>query len=469
MSLNPLGQARDLLIHIISLLLQQTKQAQSSSSSAIQSAVAASCVEALRVCDHEPSGTCYRFQTPDNGNSNSSGSTTMWKLFRIFYNALFIILSIILFLLTIVTPGDIIFQSLRNNRLGNIFAIASVYIVALLLSLLIYLTRLYTNRSVLGGIPRPWVPVEKPDVPKSVRRLVVEGLTRSAVIAQQATPRDRTDEDNDGLDPRLVLPADAEPPWGEISQPGWTAPECPDLPDQEFETVVRELPHLLEAKAVSLAPPDLRLTHFQFAGPSQDTTGKVPDERIVDILQRPRSMCLRGYLNHLARLDMIHNPEIATSFIRLFERARYSERPLTESEFRSLTGMFAELLRGMKDVDSAIVAEVQAGSSLVGSHSMDTRPGPSLGDNSSFTTSDVASFLSSQSGSIRFSRYHPLGAAASDGASFRLRDIGDQQSLRSAASHRSLRTPSTRSLRPMPSNLTGKSEQSVIRRTATYG
>ena len=394
----------------------------------------------------------------------------MWKLFRIFYNALFMILSIALFLLTVVTPLDIIIQSLRSKRVGNIFAIASVYIVTLLLAFLVYLTRLYTNRSVLGGIPRPWVPVEKPDVPKSVRRLVVEGLTRSAVIAQQARPRDRTDEDNDGLDPRLVIPADAKPPWGDISHPGWTAPECPDLPDQEFETVIKELPHLLEAKAVSLAPPDPRVMHFEYAGSSRGAVENIPDERIVDILQRPRSMCLRGYLNHLARLDMIHDPKIATSFLRLFERARYSERPLTESEFRSLTGMFAELLRGMREVDPAVVADVQAESSLGSTESSDTRSGQFLGDNASLSTSDAASFMSTHTASMRQpSRHHPLVRTASDSSSsFRVSDIGDQQSLRSAASHRSLRTPSMRSLRPMPSNLTGSSGQSVIRRTVTY-
>ncbi|KAL1957785.1 hypothetical protein VTO42DRAFT_5503 [Malbranchea cinnamomea] len=394
----------------------------------------------------------------------------MWKPFRIFYNALFTLLSVVLFILTLLTPLDIIFQSHRSNRLGNIFAIAGVYIVTLLLAGLIYATRIFTNRSVLNGIPRPWIPVEKPDVPKSVRRLVVEGLTRSAVIAQQARPRDRTDEDNSRLDPALVIPPDAPPPWGEISHPGWTAPECPDLPNQDFETVIKELPHLIEAKAVSLAPPDPRFVRFEHGRSSRDSIEHIPDERVVDILQRPRSMCLRGYLNHLARLNMIHNPEIATSFIRLFERARYSEQPLREPEFRSLMGMFAELLRGMKEVDPAIVAEVQAESPLGSADSTSTLSGPFSGDNASFS-SDAASFMSARSGTMRrLSRYHPLEAAASDGSSsFRMRDVGDQHSLHSAPSRGSLRTPSMRSLRPIPSISSRSSGQSVLRRTVTYG
>ena len=405
--------------------------------------------------------------TASTAPASIAAPATMWKLFRIFYNSLFTVLGFLLLVLTLFVPGDIIYQSYRNNRLANIFAVTGVYVVTALLAVLIYASRIFTNRSVLAGIPKLWIPVEKPDVPKNVRRLVVENLHRSAVIVQQARPRDRTGEDNSGLDPELTFPAEAEPPWGDTSHPGWTAPECPDLPNQDFETVIRELPNLLEAKVVSLAPPDPRFMRFDDRlRPHNDFADDIPDERIVEVLQRPKSMCLRGYLNHLARLGMVHDLDAATSFVRLFETARYSNRPLTEPEFRSMMGLFAELLRGMKRLDPVVVAEILAELPPGGTDTMSTYSGPSSSDDKASLTSDAASFSSSQRNGS--SRYHPLGASAfDDGRSFRLRNVGDQQSTRSMSSGRGGRTPSFVSLRPVRSNLSASSSQSVIRRSFT--
>jgi hypothetical protein len=396
-------------------------------------------------------------------------AVTMWRLFRIFYTGLFTLLSALLLILTLLSPGDIIYQSYQTDRLGNIFATTGVYVITLLLAVLIYASRIFTNRSVLGGIPKPWIPVEKPDVPKSVRRLVVDGLARSAVIAYQARPRDRTGEDNSGIDPGLTIPPDTAPPWGDISHPGWTAPECLDLPSQEFDTVINELPHLLEAKAVSLAPPDPVQMAFGDQG-RPGTVGNIPDERVVEILQRPRSMCLRGYLNHLARLNMIHNPDIATSFIRLFEQARYSEQPLTESEFRSMMGMFAELLRGMKALDPELVADIRAeASSFAEMDLTDADSASSFARDTASLGSDAGSFSPSQTGTTRRRNlYHPLSASASDSnSSFRVKDIGDRQSMRSFSTRRTGQTASLRSLRPTASNLSRMSGQSGIQRTLT--
>jgi hypothetical protein len=393
----------------------------------------------------------------------------MWGLFRIFYTGLFTLLGALLLILTLLTPGDIIYQSYQTDRLGNIFATTGVYVITLLLAILIYASRIFTNRSVLSGIPKPWVPVEKPDVPKSVRRLVVEGLARSAVIAYQARPRDRIGEDNSGIDPGLTIPPDAAPPWGDISHPGWTAPECLDLPSQEFDTVIKELPHLLEAKAVSLAPPDPVQMSFGDQGRT-GTVGNIPDERVVEVLQRPRSMCLRGYLNHLARLNTIHNPDIATSFIRLFEKARYSEQPLTEPEFRSLMGMFAELLRGMKALDPELVADIRAeASSFADIDLTDADSSSSFARDTASLGSDAGSFAPSQTGTTRRRNlYHPLSASASDSNSgFRVQNIGDRQSVRSFSTRRTGRSASVRSLRPVASNLSGMSGQSGIERALT--
>ncbi|PGH16004.1 hypothetical protein AJ79_01984 [Helicocarpus griseus UAMH5409] len=387
------------------------------------------------------------------------------RLFRIFYTTLFTVLAFALFILTLLTPGDTIYQSYKSHRLGNIFIVTGVYVITLLLAILIYASRIFTNRSVIAGIPKPWVPVEKPDVPKSVRRLVVEGLAKSAIIAQQSRPRDRRGEDNSRLDPSLCIPATGTPPWGKISHPGWTAPDCPDMPNQEFEPVTLELPHLLEAKAVSLAPMDPRIPAID-QDQDDENQQRIPDERIVEILKRPRNMCLRDYMNHLSRLSLIKPPEVGPSFIRLYEQARFSEQPLTEPEFRSLLSMFAELLRNMTVLDPEIIAEVQSEPpSENGAESI--RSGASsrvINPNTGMLMSSSASFASSnRSGaSSRNSRFHPANAPKNN-SFFLDRSPSDHRSLRSRPS----RTPSTtHSLRPMPSNVSvGSSGASVIHRT----
>ncbi|OAT11792.1 thermatolerance membrane protein Dlt1 [Blastomyces gilchristii SLH14081] len=390
---------------------------------------------------------------------------TKSRLFRVFYTTLFTVLAIIFLILTLLTPADTIYQSSKTHRLGNVFIVSGVYIITLLLAILIYASRIFTNRSVLAGIPKPWIPVEKPDVPKSVRRLVVEGLSRSAIIAQQARPRDRTGEDNSKLDPSLTIPTTRPPPWGDISHPGWTAPGCPDMPDQEFEPVIKELPHLIEAKAVSLAPVDPRLPVFD--NRDADQTGEnqpIPDERIVEILRRPHNMPLRDYINHLTHLNLINPVDLGRSFVRLYERGRFADAPLTEQEFRSLLSMFAELLRGMSELDPEIIAEIQSESSTDGG--MEPFSGESSGVHitNSVPASSSASFASSnRSGtSSQCSRFHPSSTPKS--GSFILDRSGDRQSLRARGS----RTPSAYSLPALASNLSAASSAgSIIHRTSS--
>ncbi|OJD13993.1 hypothetical protein AJ78_05606 [Emergomyces pasteurianus Ep9510] len=388
------------------------------------------------------------------------------RLFRACYTIFFTVLAIVLFILTLFTPGDTIYQSFKSGRLGNIFIVSGVYIITLLLAVLIYASRIFTNRSVLAGIPKPWIPVEKPDVPKRVRKLVVDGLSRSAIIAQQSRPRDRTGEDNSRLDPSLTIPITGTPPWGHISHRGWTAPDCPDMPNQEFELVIKELPHLIEAKAVSLAPVDPRLLSSGNQNPDQTSENQpIPDERIVEILRRPRNMCLREYVNHLTRLNLINPPDLGRSFVRLYERGRFADVPLTEPEFRSLLGMFAELLRGMSELDPEIISEVQSERSVV--HGTEPTSGASsqIHIDTNIPVSSSASFVSSHRSGVgsqhsQRSRFHPSVTPKS--GSFILDRPSDRHSLRSRRS----RTPSAYSLPPMASNLSAASSGgSVIRRT----
>jgi len=296
-------------------------------------------------------------------------------LFLIFYSTTFTILTLILVVLLLITPGDTIYQAYTNRQFYYISVIGGAYLLTLVFAILIYTSRLYTNRTVLAGIPKTWIPVEKGDVGKSVRRIIVEGLERSALVAFDARPRNlrkdraadvaagrttdnahRTNRKHDGTP--LQAPSSI-PSWGPIAHAGWSSPSSTDLPNLHYEPVILELPHLIEAKAVSLAPPDPAF----FPADVESETNRpvvIPDARVVELLQRPATMGLRDYVSYLASLNLINPPNLGAEFLGLYERARFSGSEFMESEFRRLMAVFAEILRGMKEVDPAVVAELLA-------------------------------------------------------------------------------------------------------------
>ncbi|KAI9733783.1 MAG: hypothetical protein M1818_007050 [Claussenomyces sp. TS43310] len=301
-------------------------------------------------------------------------------LFRILYSAFFSIVYLVLLLLLVVTPADTIHQALQNHQLYNVFVIAACYFVTLFLVVLIYAARLYTTRSVLAGIPKTYIPVESGDVGKSVRKMIVEGLSRSAVIAWEASPRISSDapievpaedEDRDPPEqlawnekstrfPRLLrrkrkmaekgawditIPSHYQHVWNDIAHDGWSPPSSSDIPNLQYATVILELPHLIEAKAVSLAPPDANSNH----------SPPMPDLRAIELLQRPVNVGLREYLPHLTSLGILSATAPVASFISSYETARFAAQPIDEKRFRELMKSFAEILRSMVPLDAAFL------------------------------------------------------------------------------------------------------------------
>ncbi|KAI9845972.1 MAG: hypothetical protein M1837_004378 [Sclerophora amabilis] len=311
-------------------------------------------------------------------------------VFQIFYRTTFTVLFIVVVVLILITPGDAIRQALNKGQLYYVFIIAGVYLLTLILAILIYASRLYTNRSVLAGIPKAWIPIEKGDVTKSVRRMIAEGLTRSAVIAWDAKPKhlptetleeparshlsERSTGSNTGLGLRFgrrkrkkirrqeddaaadrSISATA-PPWGQIAHPGWSSPSTPDLPDLPYQKVILELPHLIEAKAVSLAPPDQSLLP---PTPLESQAALLPDARAVVLLQRPAAMGLRDYSARLVSLKLIDPPSLCATFLTQYEEARFSTSELSEQGFRNLMFSFASVLQAMTKLDDDLLAELQ--------------------------------------------------------------------------------------------------------------
>ncbi|KAF1911134.1 sucrase/ferredoxin domain-containing protein [Ampelomyces quisqualis] len=337
-------------------------------------------------------------------------------LFRIWYSTTYTTLLLLLLLILAITPTDTIYQSIKSDELQKLFVIGGVYFLTFLIVILIYSTRIYTNRTVLAAIPKPYIPVEEGEVGKGVWRMIAKQLSRSAIVAWESRPRDLSreeeEEDMSGLSrpntreskkdkekgklPKkkkvehhgietTILPISAkDPPWGHVSHPGWASPSSPDLPNLQYWGVIYELPNLIEAKAVSLAPPDPVIDDTDPQYP--DNTPPLPDAQIVTLLQRPRGMGLRNYLARLAEFGLLNPPSLGASFLAQYEHARFSTASLSEQQFRDIMSVFADILNGMTQLGQDVIDEARAQS--IASDNRSLAP---------TTDSDTSSTSSSQS------------------------------------------------------------------------
>ncbi|KAL6708999.1 hypothetical protein ACN47E_002126 [Coniothyrium glycines] len=307
-------------------------------------------------------------------------------LFRIWYSTTYTTLLIVLLILLAITPADTIYQSIKSGEIQKLFVIGGVYLLTVLIVLLIYSTRIYTNRTVLGGIPKGYIPVEDGEIGRGVRKMIVRHLRRSAVIAWDSRPRDVRDEEgllsrdlertvtveskrqktkekrkkdhhHDSVTTLIHVDA-ASPPWGHVAHQGWASPSSPDLPNLQYWSVICELPNLIEAKAVSLAPPDPVIEEQPHRFP--DNAPPLPDAQVVGLLQRPRSMGLREYLARLSGFGLLNPPDLGPSFLAQYEYARFSTTSLTEEQFRNIMAIFANILNGMTDLDPVIIEDARA-------------------------------------------------------------------------------------------------------------
>ncbi|KAJ5815063.1 hypothetical protein N7474_006840 [Penicillium riverlandense] len=391
------------------------------------------------------------------------------RLEKLLNSSAFVFLSAILFCLILLTPADAIYQCYVTKRLENIFFITGAYVITFALAVLIYATRIYTNRNTLTGIPKAWIPVEKEDVSKSVRRLVMEGLARSSVISYQARPRDTSSDEDSFANYKPLVIDSKHPPWGAIEHPGWSSPASPDLPDLPYHTVIRELPNLIEAKAVSLAPADMVHDNPELFGPSSSIGNQsIPDTRVVEALQRPASLGLREYIHHLTALQIIQ-PDLGAEFLRLYERARFSSRALHETEFRDLMHTFAEVLRGMTPLEPPMLDEIRDSVSYrrPGSESV---IGPS--DEEGYTDTVNHNGYDGAYGSMRSDSLRSSNASTWDTRSqsrYETAQAVNTPASVASPSRGSFRppalplTPSSRSLRRVQSGQSGSSGGSVVR------
>ncbi|CVK98007.1 hypothetical protein FPRO06_09199 [Fusarium proliferatum] len=299
----------------------------------------------------------------------------------IVYRTLYLLLYVCLLGLLISTPADAIHRSFQNRQLYNIWIVAAAYVLAIVIISFVFITRLYINKTDLGSIPKGWVPIEKGDLRSAVYKVIALGLGRSAAIAYESRPRLQTDNtapDDETVETRVKLGFDGpsgpaeelvvviprkKPVWGDIEHYGWSSPNAPDLPNLEYTTVFSELPNLIEGKALTLAPPD----------PTSDTNPPLLDPDAVALLQRTANMSLRDYVVHLAELGVIEMDSTTIEFLSHYEYARFSNRPISNAQFKELMHLFAEILRAMEPLDPDVLDEQDDASSPSTDGDDDTR------------------------------------------------------------------------------------------------
>ncbi|KAL8802762.1 MAG: hypothetical protein Q9182_003597 [Xanthomendoza sp. 2 TL-2023] len=285
--------------------------------------------------------------------------------FRIFYSTTFTFLSIVLAVLLLIPGTHLVSEAILNRQIYSIFHVSAAYFLTFAVSVLLYASRLYANRRALLHIPKDWSPLAKGQVEKRVRKLVAEKLEETAVIAYEARPRDLSkdtpaqpeQQERSVVQGRNAAQEQRIPPWGAISHPGWSAPSSPDLPHLQLNSIITELSNLIEAKAVSLAPPD------PLYAPDPDTATAeppLPDTLIVEYIQRPATMGLRNYFAHLTVLGMLpHSSTTTTEFLALYEKARFSSNPIDEYAFRHLMALFADILRNLQPLHPIIIDQLR--------------------------------------------------------------------------------------------------------------
>jgi hypothetical protein len=298
--------------------------------------------------------------------------------------------------------------------------------------------------------------------------MIIKQWERSAIIAWDSKPRDVCNEiKSHGEESRersvhtqkrtktIIPPETAQNAWGEIFHPGWSSPVSEDLTNLHYHDVIVELPNLIEAKAVSLSPPDPTLID-----------GTIPDARGVALLRRPLNMGLREYLTRLASLDLVNPLDVGTNFLSLYEYARFSASPLTEPQFRELMSTFAALLAGMTTLDIHLVESLFGGNS-----SSVTSTSPSIQNHFLSSDSSLSNSLApSNSGLLQPLRRHQSSNGTVLTAPSRIRnswnDVESQSSRRSMESLQSfVHTGTVMSNSSSSLSASLRSARSVIRLT----
>jgi hypothetical protein len=195
-----------------------------------------------------------------------------------------------------VTPIDTIHQSQTSGQFWDAIIIVVAYVLTVLSAVLLYLIRIWHVRRSLSDIPRRYM-VRDDDIAEMSFNRIRSELARCAWIAHEV-----------------------QKPRGRISHAGLRNPEIAEGVVAPYEEIVVTSNNIIEKKA--------RTLHPSFA--------------------RQKGMALREYLILLESYKLIDESANLEYFIGLYERARFSGKPMEEQEFNEYMEACFQMIYSIK-------------------------------------------------------------------------------------------------------------------------
>lgn len=219
----------------------------------------------------------------------------------ILYRSSFVILVLVFGGLLVVTPIDTILQSQRSGQFWNVIIIVVAHVLTVLAVAILYTIRLVISRRSLADIPRRYIPRPE-DISIESAKIIQSELSRCEDIVQKTLPMEKISH------PGLMNPT--------LSNGNVNAP---------YEDVIETVNSFLELKSKTL--------HSSFG--------------------RPIGMPVREYVLLLLSYGAIDSPETVNKFITLYERLRFSGKPIQEKDFNDYMECSFKLLLNIKMPDGA--------------------------------------------------------------------------------------------------------------------
>lgn len=206
-------------------------------------------------------------------------------IYMILYYVSLVFLLLCMIAFVIATPIDTIIQSKNTGQFWNTIIILGAYALTFINAMVIYVLRIVATRRALSAIPHGYYVVQTGSIPWQCVKMIETELERCKGLAEQAKPAE-----------------------GMISHPGMMRPALSKggrLMDTPYEDVIGVSSSMIETKAAALHPS----------------------------FYRPQGMPLREYISFLQSYGMVPTPSIASEFVQLYEKARFSGELMSELEF----------------------------------------------------------------------------------------------------------------------------------------
>lgn len=216
-----------------------------------------------------------------------------------------------------VTPIDAINQSKSTGQFWNAIIVAIAFVVTVVAAIILAIFRLLQLRRTLADIPRRYM-IHLDDVSAKSAKLIASERTRCADIVERAKPQ------------------------GKISHAGLMNPEVSNgVLDVPYEDVIIASSSRMELRATQLSP----------------------------LFQRPIGMPFREYLLLLNSYKLIDNPDLLGKFIDMYEKARFSGKPIEEDQFNEYVACCIGVMFSIKAMDGNQSIRTQDSPSLFPSDS----------------------------------------------------------------------------------------------------